>query len=76
LSCLRAGTRFNTRGIDDDGNVANNVETEVLIYTNELCFSYVIIRGSVPVFWEQQGIQLGAHKIQIARSFAATQPGK
>ena len=26
-----AGTRFNARGIDEDGNVANFVETEVLI---------------------------------------------
>ncbi|CAJ0898329.1 5068_t:CDS:10 [Entrophospora sp. SA101] len=26
LSCKRAGTRYNTRGIDDDGNVANFVE--------------------------------------------------
>lgn len=26
LSCKRAGTRFNSRGIDDNGNVANFVE--------------------------------------------------
>ena len=26
-----AGTRFNARGIDEDGNVANFVETEVII---------------------------------------------
>jgi hypothetical protein len=26
------------------------------------------------VFWEQQGIQIGGHKIQISRSAAATQP--
>jgi hypothetical protein len=26
LSCQRAGTRFNTRGIDDHGHVANFVE--------------------------------------------------
>ncbi|KAI8444618.1 Endonuclease/exonuclease/phosphatase, partial [Phakopsora pachyrhizi] len=31
LASNRAGTRFNTRGIDDDGNVANFVETETLI---------------------------------------------
>lgn len=48
LSCMRAGTRFNTRGIDDDGNVANNVETEVLVYAKNLCYSYVLVRGSVP----------------------------
>ena len=48
LSCKRAGTRFNARGIDDDGNVANNVETEVLVYSQGLCYSHVILRGSVP----------------------------
>ncbi len=26
LSCQRAGTRFNSRGIDDNGHVANFVE--------------------------------------------------
>ena len=28
LSCQRAGTRFNVRGVDDYGDVANFVETE------------------------------------------------
>ena len=28
LSSERAGTRFNTRGVNDDGHVANFVETE------------------------------------------------
>jgi len=27
-SIMKAGTRYNARGIDDDGNVANFVETE------------------------------------------------
>ncbi|KAI3639961.1 hypothetical protein MIR68_002002 [Amoeboaphelidium protococcarum] len=74
LSCRRSGTRFNTRGIDDDGNVANNAETEMLIYAKNQCFSYLIIRGSVPVFWEQQGLQLGQHKIQLSRSLDASRP--
>jgi hypothetical protein len=33
LSCRRAGTRFNSRGIDDDGNVANFVETETIYWS-------------------------------------------
>lgn len=53
LSCRRAGTRFNTRGIDDDGNAANNAETEMLMYVKGMCYSHVSIRGSVPLFWEQ-----------------------
>ncbi|KAI8997205.1 SacI homology domain-containing protein [Pilobolus umbonatus] len=74
LSCLRAGTRFNSRGIDDDGHVANFVETETVLYSDRLCYSYTQIRGSVPVFWEQQGMQLVQHKIQISRGADATQP--
>ena len=76
LSCRRAGTRFNSRGIDDDGNVANWVETEtVFCAPNGMCFSYVQTRGSVPAFWEQQaGFTPGQQKIQITRSAEATQP--
>ena len=75
LSSLRAGTRFNARGIDDEGNVANFVETETILATNEWVFSYTQIRGSVPVFWEQSGIQLpGSSKIVITRSTEASQP--
>jgi len=55
LSCRRAGTRFNARGIDDEGNVANFVETEVVIWDPAggaamagLGFSYCQVRGSVP----------------------------
>lgn len=76
LSCRRAGTRFNSRGIDDDGNAANFVETEtVLWHPSGLCFSYAQIRGSVPIFWEQAaGLIPGQQKIQITRSAEATQP--
>ncbi|KAI9880671.1 MAG: inositol polyphosphate 5-phosphatase [Pleopsidium flavum] len=76
LSCRRAGTRFNARGIDDDGNVANFVETEVVFWApSGVCFSYAQVRGSVPVFWEQAtGLLPGQQKIQITRSPEATQP--
>lgn len=76
LSCRRAGTRFNSRGIDDEGNVANYVETETIYYApNGTCFSYTQIRGSVPLFWEQQaGLLPGQQKITITRSPEATQP--
>ena len=55
-SCRRGGTRYNARGIDDEGQVANFVETEQLTYINrQRVLSFVQIRGSVPVFWEQTG---------------------
>ena len=76
LSCRRAGTRFNARGIDDDGNVANFVETETVYWhPSGLCFSYAQVRGSVPLFWEQaSGLLPGQQKIQTTRSPEATQP--
>ena len=29
--------------------------------------SFVQIRGSVPLFWEQPGVNVGSHKIKMAR---------
>ncbi len=48
-----AGTRFNARGVDEDGNTANFVETEMIVEYpgNSLVYSHVQVRGSVPVFW-------------------------
>lgn len=76
LSCKRAGTRFNSRGIDDDGNVANFVETETTYWSpSGVVFSYAQVRGSVPVFWEQAaGLLPGQQKITITRSADGTQP--
>ena len=37
----KAGTQLNARGVDDDGNVANTVETEHIMYYNNKCMSYV-----------------------------------
>jgi hypothetical protein len=55
-SCERTGTRYNCRGVDEEGNVANFVETEQLFVYGGKMYSYVQIRGSVPVYWEQTGI--------------------
>lgn len=52
----RAGTRYITRGADALGNVANFVETEQVVWSNESKHSFTsftLIRGSVPVFWRQ-----------------------
>lgn len=72
LSCERAGTRFNVRGTNDDGYVANFVETEqVIILDNEIT-SHIQTRGSVPLFWEQPGVQVGSHKVKLSRGFEAS----
>lgn len=74
-SWRRAGTRYNTRGIDDDGNVANFVETEFIYYnpSKKSIFTYTQIRGSVPTFWEQDSTLINP-KITLTRSPEATQP--
>mmetsp|Transcript_16143 Transcript_16143/g.20513 ORF Transcript_16143/g.20513 Transcript_16143/m.20513 type:complete len:122 (-) Transcript_16143:308-673(-) len=53
-STARAGTRFNSRGVDEDGKVANFVTTELIVEQSSYLFAHVQIRGSVPLFWSQK----------------------
>jgi hypothetical protein len=57
-SIQRAGLRYLRRGVDNDGNVANSVETEQILSsqswsTSEKEFSLTQIRGSIPLFFSQ-----------------------
>ncbi|KAH8117164.1 SacI homology domain-containing protein [Phellopilus nigrolimitatus] len=58
----RAGLRYQRRGIDDDANVANFVETEAVVRVEREgisnIFSHIQIRGSIPLFWTQSGYNL------------------
>ncbi|KAJ7709765.1 SacI homology domain-containing protein [Mycena rosella] len=58
----RAGLRYQRRGIDDDAHVANFVETETIMRVEREgranVFSYVQVRGSIPLFWTQTGYGL------------------
>ncbi|XP_070565612.1 synaptojanin-1-like [Ptychodera flava] len=74
LSCERAGTRFNVRGTNDDGHVANFCETEQVIFVEDKVSSFIQTRGSVPLFWEQPGIQVGSHKVKMSRGYEASAP--
>uniref|UniRef100_A0A4W4G1P4 Synaptojanin-1 n=1 Tax=Electrophorus electricus TaxID=8005 RepID=A0A4W4G1P4_ELEEL len=74
LSSERAGTRFNVRGTNDDGQVANFVETEQVIFLDNKVSSFIQIRGSIPLFWEQPGIQVGSHRVRLSRGFEANAP--
>uniref|UniRef100_A0A6B2KXC7 phosphoinositide 5-phosphatase n=1 Tax=Arcella intermedia TaxID=1963864 RepID=A0A6B2KXC7_9EUKA len=73
ISCMRAGTRYNARGINDDGNVANFVETEQIISVQDTLFSFLQTRGSVPVFWQQR-LEKANFKVELTRTREATQP--
>lgn len=63
-----AGTRFLKRGVNDQGNVANEIETEQIVsdmlttpfhdsrygfYNNPRYTSFVQHRGSIPLYWTQ-----------------------
>ncbi|XP_006882820.1 PREDICTED: synaptojanin-2 [Elephantulus edwardii] len=74
ISCERAGARFHTRGVNDDGYVSNFVETEQTIYMDDGVSSFVQIRGSVPLFWEQPGLQVGSHHLRLNRGLEASAP--
>ncbi|CAH2351009.1 phosphatidylinositol-3-phosphatase Sac1p [[Candida] railenensis] len=58
-SVNRAGTRYFRRGIDTDGHVANFNETEQILTTSNnqnqsnQIFSFLQIRGSVPIYWAE-----------------------
>jgi hypothetical protein len=71
LSWKRAGARFRTRGIDDDGQVANFVETETILAMGGegVCMSFVQVRGSVPLFWQQPSTGMGTlqQRVEITR---------
>lgn len=49
----RTGTRMWRRGADLEGNVANFVESEQILEANGYLASYVQVRGSIPLLWEQ-----------------------
>lgn len=55
-SIYHAGTRYLTRGIDDDGHVANFVETEQIVRYGNHLMSFIQIRGSAPIFFQQTGV--------------------
>jgi hypothetical protein len=60
-----AGTRYLKRGLNEDGKVANFVETEQIVYVHHSSFddkpvvsSFVQIRGSIPLTWTQKASAL------------------
>lgn len=72
-STQRAGARYLRRGIDENANVANFVETELILNIYEHELSFVQCRGSIPVFWSQRGYKYRPPLI-INRSIEETHP--
>lgn len=62
-SVKRAGMRFLRRGVDEEGNVANFVESEQILSPSVLdptakVYSFVQVRGSIPLFFTQSPYSL------------------
>jgi hypothetical protein len=62
-SVKRAGLRYCRRGVDEEGYPANNVETEQILSPsapdeNSKVYSFVQIRGSIPLFFTQSPYSL------------------
>ncbi|XP_058781494.1 phosphoinositide phosphatase SAC2-like [Vicia villosa] len=59
-----AGTRYLKRGVNERGRVANDVETEQIVFADASdgspmqISSVVQIRGSIPLFWSQEASPL------------------
>ena len=53
-STQRCGTRLFVRGGDENGWVANYVETEQMVEYNGTLSSFVQTRGSIPLLWHQR----------------------
>ncbi len=58
-ACMHAHPR--SAGVDDKGNVANEVESEQIVWdgttlshAHGLYCSFLTLRGSVPVYWAQE----------------------
>lgn len=60
--------------MDDEGQVANFVETEQIMFVDSSVVSFVQVRGTVPVFWDQPGIQTGTNRIRLSRGFHSSHP--
>lgn len=78
-SCKKTGPLFGDWGCDDNGSVSNFAETEVIIYSDRFCFSYVIIRGNVPTIWHLETylkkniLSKKNKRVVFPRSFEASQ---
>jgi len=79
-SSAKEGPIFGHWGCDGNGCVANYLESEVILYTEHFCLSYVIARGNVPMYWELENkvstkniIGASNKRIIFPRSFEASQ---
>jgi hypothetical protein len=71
-SCLHVGTRFFTRGLDVRGAPANSAQTEqIMTLRSGAVVSFVQLRGSIPLLWDQRPSLRWTPKVTIAEQMAS-----
>lgn len=68
VSSAKSTGPFGQTGVDDEGHVCNYIESELLLYNKNHYFSYVQVRGNVPVFYEVENAFLQNTKIHFPKS--------
>lgn len=70
-----AGTRYMRRGVNSQGDVANEVETELVLETDSLALggpprfaSLVQVRGSIPLSWRHTNLLSPKPDVQITQT--------
>ncbi|EMG49385.1 hypothetical protein G210_5854, partial [Candida maltosa Xu316] len=81
-SCAKEGPLFGDWGSDGNGYVSNYLESEIIIYTEKFCLSYILLRGNVPMYWELDNnfttknflaVAANGKQLIFPRSFEASQ---
>ncbi len=73
LGVKRVGTRYNIRGLDHEGNVANYAETEQIVETSNQVLSFLQLRGSIPLYWTQKTTLKYSPKIKLSSKLDSSQ---
>lgn len=68
ISIKKIGARMLSRGVDNNGNVSFFVETKFTVKNDNERNEFVILRGSVPLYWSQND-PLKPKKIQLEGSY-------
>lgn len=54
ISTEKIGPRMLSRGVDESGNVSFFVETKFIVKNDVERIEFLILRGSIPLFWSQE----------------------
>ncbi|MES1904739.1 MAG: hypothetical protein MHPSP_000951 [Paramarteilia canceri] len=65
------GRRYFNRGVDSLGNTANFVEVNLSMTFDKNIYSFVIVRGTIPIHFTQNPVLFGTAKLIAERDFTS-----